>query len=219
MIQNTLAMFLAQDYQDKYLLILDDQGNYPEQKGDNWALLSTSTRFPSLGEKYMHMLKVMPTAWNYFALWDDDDLYLPWHLSQGVEAASKNKDGWSKCGKIWTTYDKPDGTYWLEENTKGRFHGTLVVSRGAMGHVGYWSTASSFDLQFISDLTKHQEPELTCPSYLYRWQDTHARHSSSVEYSKHQPQYRKPVSVIAPVFDDLTYELYTKLIQEPRCPN
>ena len=46
-----LACFLQQDYPDRELVILDDAGQYDDQEGDRWRLVSVSKRYPTLGEK------------------------------------------------------------------------------------------------------------------------------------------------------------------------
>jgi len=54
MVQNAVACFLAQDYpvDRRRLLILDDAGQIPAQKGDGWEVFSMSERFESLPAKY-----------------------------------------------------------------------------------------------------------------------------------------------------------------------
>lgn len=39
LLQNALACFLAQEYERKHLVILDDAGQFCEQSGDDWPRL------------------------------------------------------------------------------------------------------------------------------------------------------------------------------------
>ena len=83
LVQNAIACFLAQDYPAKRrrLLILDDAGQIAPQEGDGWSLCSTPIRMPTLIAKYA-ALEAVDAGWaDAFVIWDDDDIYLPWHLS------------------------------------------------------------------------------------------------------------------------------------------
>jgi hypothetical protein len=74
---------MAQDYPGKRrrLLILDDAGQITPQDGDGWSLRSTSVRMPTLVAKYV-FLEAVDGGWaDAFVIWDDDDIYLPWHLA------------------------------------------------------------------------------------------------------------------------------------------
>jgi len=48
-----IESFLRQDYprELRELIILDDAGDYDNQQGDGWQLISMPRRFRSLGEK------------------------------------------------------------------------------------------------------------------------------------------------------------------------
>jgi len=91
-----LACFLAQDYPgEKRLLILNDapeaihtsHSSYPS---DSVTVVNQTWRFANLGEKRNALLQASSTELaampSIAAHWDDDDLYLPWHLTRSVEA-------------------------------------------------------------------------------------------------------------------------------------
>ncbi len=84
--------FNLQDYPDRLLLILDDAAQHQNQEGDRWKLVSHCFRYPDLGSKRNVMVKIALECWpdiEAFALFDDDDLYLPWALSASVAALEK----------------------------------------------------------------------------------------------------------------------------------
>ena len=83
-----IQCFLRQDYPAgrRELVILDDAGQYNDQRGDGWRLVSVDRRFPSLGEKRNAAAAMVSDDVDALAPWDDDDQYLPWALSASVAA-------------------------------------------------------------------------------------------------------------------------------------
>jgi hypothetical protein len=81
-----VAMFLEQDYPNKELLILEDSGIFgdTEISGNNWRLISTTTRMPCIASKRNFL--VQQTDAEVVATFDDDDWYLPWHLTSAAKA-------------------------------------------------------------------------------------------------------------------------------------
>ncbi|HUT14422.1 MAG TPA: hypothetical protein VMY42_28310, partial [Thermoguttaceae bacterium] len=53
---------------------------YDEQMGPGWWLLSLGKRFRTLGEKPNACAALASADVDAFAVWDDDDICLPWHL-------------------------------------------------------------------------------------------------------------------------------------------
>ena len=80
---NIVQCFLDQDYKNKELVILDDAQQYPDGlAGDGWRVHSMKERYPTLGDKRNASVEL--AQGEYIAVWDDDDAYLPWHLSACV---------------------------------------------------------------------------------------------------------------------------------------
>jgi hypothetical protein len=79
-LQNSVACFLLQDYPNKRMLICNDHevrindGFLPP----NIEVVNCPKRFNTLGDKRQFMLEYAKTE--IVAHWDDDDIYLPWHL-------------------------------------------------------------------------------------------------------------------------------------------
>lgn len=81
-----IRAFEKQTYENRYLIIVDDAGQYENQKGDRWELISIPRRVLTLGEKNNVCAHLAPfNTWAY-AKWDDDDIYMPWHLESLAEA-------------------------------------------------------------------------------------------------------------------------------------
>jgi glycosyltransferase involved in cell wall biosynthesis len=79
----SLAMFLDQDYGNKDLLILND---CPEQtlicEYSNVHVINAPFHYSNLGDKRNSAIE--QARGEFIAVWDDDDVYLPWRLSYSV---------------------------------------------------------------------------------------------------------------------------------------
>ena len=82
-VEESIAFFLAQDYPRKELIIINDcpgqtfTGHFPDV-----VIINLPDRCPSLGEK--RNLGIEMARGDLIAVWDDDDIYLPWRLSFSV---------------------------------------------------------------------------------------------------------------------------------------
>ena len=89
---NVIACFESQDYDDRELIILDDADQYQSQEGDRWRLISTQQRFRTLGEKRNASAALVSPEVDAYCVWDDDDVYLPWHMSAAVKTLQTGAD-------------------------------------------------------------------------------------------------------------------------------
>lgn len=174
LLPNSLACFLAQNHPHKRLLILDDGDQVTPQQGHNWQVWSTATRYPDLPSKYAALIAHAGDWPDAYAVWDDDDIYFPHHLSAAAQLLPSHP---------WThpTHVLSDGSGRLEmERTGGNLHGSIVIRRDALETLGGWlqTPRADFDLQQIGRLTALGAPGRPepCPSYMFRWASTGARH-------------------------------------------
>ncbi len=123
--------FLQQDHPDRELVILDDAGQYDSQQGDRWRLVSTNKRFPSLGEKRNAAAALVSNNVDAVAVWDDDDLYLPWALR--ASAAALALAPWSRPSLV--LHPRKDGSL-SRHQTGGLFHGGWAYTQKAFDRVG-----------------------------------------------------------------------------------
>jgi hypothetical protein len=233
LVANALACFLAQDYptDKRKLLILDDLGQLPSEDGKDWELISTRERFPSLPAKYNAMLVAegFPDSfpWDAVAVWDDDDIYLPWHLPSAAAALGTGSVRSCKPSQIWSLH-RPFGAEgpgpWLEPGA-GRFHCSLVIASWTLRELGGWiqTRRADFDQQQIKatapavDMLPHC-PE-RCPGFVYRWASTNAAHCSALMrspdnedwYDRYWPRDATPVGRLLPGFDDETLRVYRRI--------
>lgn len=100
--ERAVGMFLAQNYENKTLVILQnsarevtlDRGLTADQRGQ--IRLINRSGYSNLGAIYEDSLNFVPFDTDVICFWDDDDIYLPNHISEGVagyEFAQQLNDG------------------------------------------------------------------------------------------------------------------------------
>ena len=107
------------------------------------------------------------------AIWDDDDIYAPWHLS--AMAAALRVSRWAAPSIVWSNYHKTRGVPLVAEVATGRFHGAWGCRLEAWEACGGWPNTErqTFDQEFGQRLAMLGKPSDPCmferPSYVYRW--------------------------------------------------
>lgn len=172
LIAAAIAMFERQTHDARRLLVLDDLGNVRPQSGDRWEIHTTAARYPSLPAKYTRLLDLAGDDWDALAVWDDDDVYLPWHLA--AHAEQLQRFAWSHPA---TVYGLHDGVP-VKEPAAGRFHGALAIRRDALTAVGNWETVlrlqgldtrrADFDQRMLAALARHRPGGDPCRSLASR---------------------------------------------------
>jgi len=86
-LRDAVACFIAQDYQNKEMIILN---NHPTPIVCNLpgVRVYNEPKYPTLGHCRVRLLEL--ATGELVRTWDDDDLYLPWCISQGVEHLGTN---------------------------------------------------------------------------------------------------------------------------------
>ncbi len=163
--------FELQDYDDRELVILDDAGQYDNQQGDRWRLISTDRRFSTLGEKRNAAAGMVSDDVEALAVWDDDDLYLPWALRASVEAL-QHAD-WSRPGLVLPP--QPDGSL-RQHQTGGLFHGGWAHRRDSFQKAGGYPAMDNGEDQTLAGRLLRQGTNETDPMqwgfkpfYIYPW--------------------------------------------------
>lgn len=144
-----IECFNRQTYQERELLILDDSGQYPSQpSGDRWRVVSIDRRFRTIGEKRNAAAALVSPDVDAMAVWDDDDIYLPWALAACVNALESSP--WAQPRQVleWT----PDGTGWIRQQTFSEkepyrlaYHGSWSYRRDAFVVCGGYPFSISED--------------------------------------------------------------------------
>jgi glycosyltransferase involved in cell wall biosynthesis len=180
LLENSIACFLSQDYpaDRREMIILDDAGELENQTGEGWQIISIARRFRSLPEKFNALAGL--ARGDVLVVWEDDDIYLPHHISSHVTAMKNHL--WSKPSKVLSDYTGQIE----EEDATGRFHASLALSRHAFDQCGGWplTMRGDFDQQLIARLNSlgiARDPcEFATPAYLFRWESTGAYHGQAL---------------------------------------
>ncbi|MBL8808538.1 MAG: glycosyltransferase family 2 protein [Planctomycetaceae bacterium] len=180
LLENSIACFLAQDYpaDRRELIVLDDAGELLNQTGEGWQIISIPRRFRSLPEKFNALAGL--ARGEILIVWEDDDIYLPHHISSHV--AAMNGHLWSKPSKVLSDYTGQIE----EEDATGRFHASLAFTRLAFEVAGGWplTMRGDFDQQLIARFTglgPAGDPcALASSSYVFRWGSTGAYHGQAL---------------------------------------
>ena len=142
-----------------------------------WQIISIPRRFRSLPEKFNAIAGL--AKGDILVVWEDDDIYLPHHISTHVRAMEGRL--WSKPSFVLSSY-----TGRLEqEDATGRFHASLAFRREIFDRIGGWplTRRGDFDQQLIVRLNAIEPPGDPCqfadPSYIFRWGQTNAYHGQA----------------------------------------
>ncbi len=150
-----IKCFENQTYQNRELIILDDGGQFENQSGDKWSLISVPRRFRSLGEKNNAVIALASFDSEAIAKADDDDVYSPWWLESLVDALGRGE----LVQPRWAV-DFVDGE-WVQSETFNRktnrfaYHGCWAYRRDLIEKTGgYRPEYAGDDQEFDRRLQK-----------------------------------------------------------------
>ena len=229
LLANAVACFLAQDYplERRALIILDDGQDFattaPDIPRTGWGIVSSDFRFPTLPEKFnaaANLARSIFPETETFVVWEDDDIYLPHHISAHVNAMLTTGAHYSKPTTVLSTYTGQVAA----EPAAGRFHASLAFTTHAFNRVGGWPATkrADFDQQLIRNLWKSSAPNVAdpCqsapPSYCFRYGSTQAYHGQHFMQSPDDEGWydripRNPGTrdlILTPEFDEETKSVY-----------
>jgi len=122
-----IKCFENQTYENRELVILDDSGQYENQSGDRWHVVSVPRRFRSLGEKNNAAIAMASFDSDALAKADDDDIYMPWWLESIVDALQG-----SQFVQPRVAIDHVDGE-WVQSDTFHWRHTDRFAYHGCWG--------------------------------------------------------------------------------------
>lgn len=141
-----IRCFQQQDYAARELVILDDAGQYRPTEGPSWRLASAARRFPTLGEKRNAAVRLISPDVEAIAVWDDDDLYMPWALRASV--AALGCAAWSRPSLV--LHPRADGVL-QQHRTGGLFHSGWAYSRDAFERAGGYPPINNGEDQGLAE--------------------------------------------------------------------
>jgi len=195
LLAEAIECFLRQDYPaaKREMIVLDDAGQYADQQGDGWRIVSLPTRFRTLGEKRNASAALVSPDVDAYCVWDDDDIYLPWHISAAAAALAE------------ADYTIPTQLYIDKEGrleckaNQSLFHGAWSFRRKAFEPVrGYPFIQSGQDQGLLkrfkaANLRRADPIQFDArPSYVYRWFTAHSQHISAMGTDGYDRLGRQP---------------------------
>ncbi len=179
-----IRCFELQDYAaaECELVVLDDAGQYDDCRGDGWSLRSVAKRFPSLGEKRNAAAQLVSGDCDAIAVWDDDDLYLPWALR--ACAAALEVAPWSRPSRV--LHVQENGTL-RQHETGGLFHGGWAYRRDVFDQVGGYPAIDNGEDRGLARRLQQAGVETSDPCelgfrpfYVFRWHSGSPWHLSNL---------------------------------------
>lgn len=180
-LERSVRLFLNQDYSNKELIIYNNS-EVPlvlDKQYDNIKLinccynLSSGERYKNLGEIYTDAIKFVSKNTDCIIFWDDDDLFLPNHISEGIkglnEALTINKIAY-KPKRSFNKYQSEPLT--LVENTLEP--SIFTLSNHILKH-GFSNVTTEQHLKWVNPLVTDNliyVKEDGIPTLIYNWGDT-----------------------------------------------
>ena len=170
LVEQVLSCFLNQDYDDAELVILN---NHPEPLfvssivRDHHSLtvrVVNESGYKTLGACRNRLLEL--AQGEFVRTWDDDDLYLPWTLSQGMSLIGDAPA--FKPARSWFTTDM--SKFELQRNV---FEAAMLVRTDVARKYGYKESGGDEHMPLLEGIAKEggcREIEMGWQSsYIYRW--------------------------------------------------
>lgn len=169
LLPEAIESFLRQTYEPRELIILDDAGQYTGcvSRWPNVKVVSIPYRFATLGEKRNACAALASPGTDLYAVWDDDDIYLPRHLELAVAAlATANADI-----VIPSVLFVCDNSKLALKRNRHIFHGSWVFRRSMFIRCPYPAMQSGQDQAMLAKMRAERAKVVYTsePTYIYRF--------------------------------------------------
>ncbi len=197
--ERSLSLFLDQDYENKHLVIyqnspitqeLDINVDRTQVSLINCHIDSiTNLPYSSLGAIYNDAIKHIPKDTDVITFWDDDDLFLEDHLTEGI-------GGLLKGGK--TAY-KPAFSYFRSsdglEKAQNTFEPSIFVKAEFIKLTGFSTTTTDQHLKWLRPLLERDDIFIDIDgksTLIYNWGDSFETYKTSANSGNpdHFEEYR-----------------------------
>ena len=158
-LQEAVSCFIEQDYPNRELIILNNHP-VPLQCDLPQVTVYNEPGYESLGDCRNRLLEL--ANGEYVRTWDDDDLYLPWAISQGVKwlngsDAFKPKYSWDS---------RKNRHYTLGENV---YEASITFRKDVAVKYGYKKAGGDEHEPLMKGISDSCIVVPVRPSYCYRW--------------------------------------------------
>ena len=169
-----VSCFIEQDYENKELIILN---NHPVQLSCDLPQVTVYNEpiYETLGDCRNRLIQL--ATGDYIRTWDDDDLYLPWAISQGIENIG-DSPAWKPYYSWGWRVDRDE--MYLGGN---KYEASWTVRKTIVELFGYLNQSGGNEhnslengLNLLGGIAKGKVK----PSYVYRWASGLCRISGSL---------------------------------------
>lgn len=184
--ERSLRFFIDQDYTGDHILLVFNNSSVPldlkhdlevyENKKIHLVNQSISDRtnepYNNLGDIYSDALKHVPEDTDVIVHWDDDDIFLPNHITEGVEGLQCAQMLKKKAYKPAKSYYRHPGGIQLMSNT---LEPSIFIEASHIKQYGYSTTTTDQHLQWVNPLVYENlisVDENGKPTLVYNWGDT-----------------------------------------------
>lgn len=171
MLRKSVSMFLLQDYEDKELWILNNhQEDITPGKG-----LPDNIRVFNLGPVEdiadMHNRALLESDAEFVCIWEDDDLYLPWHLSNITKYFDEEVEAIKPTVSISVTSDADKVIAAVDDNYYEAAH---IVRATHLRKFGFGRFSDEdpewcWHWSWLRTLINKKRPSFEDTSYVYIW--------------------------------------------------
>jgi hypothetical protein len=183
-LERMVKFFLDQEYPGDHLLLIYNNNKIPQELApiklplnkrialvNNHLDYRTGKGYDNLGAIYRDALTHVPKNTEVISHWDDDDIYLPYHLLEGVNGYTKARVRGKKAYKPESSYFRDaTGKTHLTSNT---MEPSIFVSAEHLFKYGYKETTTDQHFGWLNPLLENDELFVYAkgvPSFVYTWQ-------------------------------------------------
>lgn len=189
--ERSLALFLNQEYAAKHLLIYQNS-DVPQELDscvdasivslvNNHIDQTTNLPYTNLGAIYNDSIKFIPENTDVIIFWDDDDIFLEEHISEGVKGLIKG--GKSAYKPAFSYFRHPNGF----EKVQNALEPSIFVKASHIRKNGFSKSTTDQHLQWLKPLMITDDifvdPDGE-PTLIYNWGDTFYTYKTSANVSK-----------------------------------
>lgn len=185
--ERSLRFFLDQDYKHEHTLIVFNNSDVQQtlfvdrnDLGDNKMLIivnnhlsyETGEPYKNLGQIYQDSLLSVPSGTDAIIHWDDDDIFLPNHITEGIKGLEKAVEEGKAAYKPAQSYYRHPGGIQLMMNT---LEPSIFVTAEHIRKYGYGQSTTDQHLQWVNPLVyegRIRVDESGTPTLVYNWGDT-----------------------------------------------
>jgi hypothetical protein len=179
-LNRSIRFFLNQDSNvEKELIIYNTDIEYPLElddslKDENIKIINNNTDlvtrqpYTNIGDIRRDSLQYADGS--HYICWDDDDIFLPWHISQCVDGFNKNPDIWA-----WKPHTS---MFWNRDGINlacNNMEASILVDLNKLKEIGFSNHQGGGEhlywMDIFKKLNKFYIDKSSIPSYCFNWSD------------------------------------------------